>query len=164
MKLWRHVWQSRPSWKEAFFSMLFWSVATVACVLADYFLLRHFLPPATLRIILIFAVGAALAAPLALWCARVFARKNQRSCFAAMFVFLSLSTVSFTAFLFSMDFYFYFAHWHGEPFSKLWLIQFAFTFASAIYQFLVSGLRLYLPFGLIAQVVASIWASRHITR
>jgi hypothetical protein len=122
------------------------------------------LPPNVLRLAIIFGSGATIAAPVALWCARSIGGKNSNAAFAASFVFLGVGTVALTAVIFALDFWQYFVQWHGETFSKLWAIQFVFTFASAVYQFLVSGLRLYLPFGLIALVIASLWASRNITR
>lgn len=160
----RHVWQSRPSFFEASFSAVIWGVAMPVCMLADYFLVRHMLPPSASRTAIMFALGAVVAAPVAVWCARIFSRNNANSAFAAMFVFLAIGTIGLTALIFAFDFWLYFSQWHGPVFSGLWTNQFVFTFASAIYQFLVSGLRLYLPFGLIALVIASMWASRRITR
>lgn len=44
-----------------------------------------------------------------------------------------------------------------EPFGTvIWFFQFAFTSASAVYQFAVLGVRHYLPFGLILLIAASI--------
>ena len=122
------------------------------------------LPPNLTRLVFIFAAGAAIAAPIALWCARIISGKNKNAAFATSFVLLGGGTIVFTALIFAFDFWLYFAQWHGQTFSKLWANQLIFTFASAIYQFLVSGLRLYLPFGLMALAVASLWASARITR
>jgi hypothetical protein len=164
MQLLRHVWKCRPSFIACCFGAAAWSSIVAACVLADYLLWRHMLPPATIRVLVIFAGGAALAAPLSLWLTTLLRHKNWHSIFAAAFVSLSLTTVTITALIFAFDFWWYFSHWHGAVFSRLWTNQFIFTFASAIYQFLVSGLRLYLPFDLIALVLASLWASKRMMR
>ena len=164
MRCLKHFWLSRPSWRDALFVSASWGVTMPLCILADCFLWRHMLPLQALRIAVIFALGAAIAAPLALWGAKIIAHKNTRSAFAAMFFLLSIGTLGLTAVIFALDFWSYFSQWHGTIFSKLWANQFFFTVASAVYQFLVSGVRLYLPFGLIALVVASMWASLRITR
>jgi hypothetical protein len=164
MRLLSHFWHSRPSIGEALSAMLIWAVTIALCILADYVLWRHMLPPNALHLAIIFGSGATLAAPIAVWCGRSIGGKNSNAAFAANFVCLGVGTIALTAVIFAFDFWQYFVQWHGETFSKLWAIQFVFTFASAIYQFLVSGLRLYLPFGLIALVIASLWASQRITR
>jgi hypothetical protein len=164
MGLFRHIWFSRPSPREAAGIAIVWGTAVPVCIIADYLVLRHMLPPGLTRVTTIFALGAFFAAPIALWCARIIARKNANSAFSAMFVLLSVGTIGLTALMFAFDFWLYFSQWHGDLFSGLWINQFVFTFASAIYQFLVSGLRLYLPLGLIALVIASMWASRRISR
>jgi hypothetical protein len=160
----QNIWSARPSMREAASIAIIWSIIVPVCILADYLVLRHMLPPSLFRVTIIFALGAFFAAPIALWCARIFGRKNANSVFAAIFVLLGILTIGVTALLFAFDFWLYFSQWHGEIFSGLWANQFLFTFASAIYQFLVSGLRLYLPFGLLALVIISMWASWRLSR
>ncbi len=164
MKFFGHVWSSRPSIGETLGGMFVWGVATGFCMLADYIIWRHMLPPDPMRLVVIFAIGSGAAAPVALWGVKTLGRNNKHTAFAASFVLLGLGTIVLTALTFAFDFWWYFSQWHGDIFSKLWLNQFFFTFASAIYQFLVSGLRLYLPFGLVALVIASLWASWRIMR
>jgi uncharacterized membrane protein len=164
MRFFRHIRLSRPSWQEAVIAMLGWGAVVPLCIVGDYLLWRHMLPLGLTRLTFIFGLGGALAAPIALWCAKIIARKNANSAFAAMFMILSTSTIGLTAMIFAIDFWSYFSQWHGEVFSRLWVIQFVFTFGSAIYQFMVSGLRLYLPLGLVALILASMWASHRITR
>ena len=159
-----HVWRSRPAIGNILGWMLGWGTVTPLCILADYLLWRHMLPPNSLRLNVIFALGAALAAPLAIWCIRILSSKNANTAFAASFVLLGIGTIGLTALIFALDFWQYFVQWHGQAFSKLWLNQFIYTCASALYQFLVSGLRLYLPFGFLALVAASLWASKRIMR
>jgi len=60
---------------------------------------------------------------------------------------LAAATVFITAGLFALEYRSFYAQWHAEPLSRIWLLQFLFTSASAFYQFAVMALRLYLPLG-----------------
>ncbi len=82
-------------------------------------------------------------------------RKGQR--FAAAFIGLSLATIGITALIFALHFRAYFAEWHDDHLSIRLAFETTFTIAAAIYQFLVLGLRLYLPLAVIALLGAS-WA------
>ena len=164
MRLLQHIWRSRPSLLELFSAAIIWGAVIPFCILADYLLWRHMLPPAVVQVSAIFAIGAFFSAPVSLWLTKICVRPTLIANFALSFFLLGAGTIGLSALVFAFDFWLYFAQWHSEPFSKLWANQLVFTFASAIYQFLVSGLRLYLPFGLIALVMASLWASKRITR
>ncbi len=49
--------------------------------------------------------------------------------------------------------------WSDFP-DPIWIVEFAFTMASAAYVMLVSGLPLLLPHGLAALLLASLWFAR----
>jgi hypothetical protein len=156
-KIFQHIFAARPSAKLSFSFALVWAFTMAASVFLGSVILRNAVMPGFLRIAFITGCGALIAAPFALWLAEIRAPKDHITAFATLFVALSLLTLAATAFLFAFDFWWFFSEWHGVRFTKLWLIQLGFTFASAIYQFLVSGLRLYIPFGVIALVLASFW-------
>lgn len=80
--------------------------------------------------------------------------------FAAVFLALACLTIAATAFLFAMQYRLYYAAWHDGPFTIRWIFQFVFTFLAAVYQFLVLGVRLFLPLGLLALAAASVWHAR----
>ncbi|MDC7262054.1 hypothetical protein K0P03_08460 [Shinella sp. HY16] len=114
-----------------------------------------------LRILAIYFAGGLAAWPIALPVARVLTR--HRPCetrFAAHFALLSLGTIAVTAFFFALDYRLFYAQWHHPPGTRIWLYQFVFTIAGAVYQFLVMGLSLYLPVGLPVVAGASLWLSR----
>ncbi|MGV8936810.1 MAG: hypothetical protein ACOH2J_06775 [Allorhizobium sp.] len=68
---------------------------------------------------------------------------------------LTAGTTLSTASLFALQYRLFYAQWH-EPFAtRIWFFQFAFTSASAIYQFAVLGLRLFFPFGFVCLFAAS---------
>ena len=61
---------------------------------------------------------------------------------------LILGTAGITAFFFFLQYRLYYAQWHDQSFSEMWIVQMLFTGATAVYIFAVSGLRMLLPFGL----------------
>lgn len=113
------------------------------------------------KILLIFFAGGLLAWIVVLPMARLLTRRRSAETrFAAHFALLSLGTIAATAFLFAMDYRLFYAQWH-QPFgTRIWAYQFVFTSAGAVYQFLVMGLRLYLPVGLPVLAGASLWLAR----
>lgn len=68
---------------------------------------------------------------------------------------LGLATIGVTALLFALDYRAFYARWHADAFTRDWILQFLFTGASAVYQFLVLGLRLYLPLGPLLLLLAT---------
>lgn len=107
--------------------------------------------------------GAALAWPLSLAAFRFIAfRRGREAAFAAAFLCLSILTIGLTSVIFAIIYRSFYAQWHDEVFTRLWLIQLVFTTVSALYQFAVQGLRLYLPLGVMFLFATSYWlACRH---
>lgn len=62
--------------------------------------------------------------------------------------------------LFALQYRSYYAEWHASAFTPTWAFEFAFTMLTALYQFVVLGMRLYFPLGFAALVAASIWFAR----
>lgn len=83
-------------------------------------------------------------------------RRPPETRFAAAFLFLGCGTAAFTALLFALQYRQFYSQWHAPFGTVIWFLQFAFTSASAVYQFAVLGIRHYLPFGLIALIAASV--------
>ncbi|MGE6743142.1 hypothetical protein ACQKGC_22995 [Allorhizobium pseudoryzae] len=109
-------------------------------------------------ILAIFAAGGSLSWLLSVLCLAVLRPALQRSRIALVsvaFLGLGLATITVTAGLFALDYRAFYARWHADAFSRDWFLQQAFTTASALYQFLVIGLRLYLPYGPLALVGAT---------
>ena len=77
--------------------------------------------------------------------------------FSLAFILIGSGTVGFTSLLFALQFLAYFTQWHDDHASVRLLFETVFTLLSACYQFLVLGLRLYIPFGLLALTIAA-WA------
>jgi len=121
--------------------------------------LKHWMMPAhTAVVLLLYAAGAVLSFPVAMFLAEAIAgdkRPTQR--FAAAFLSLATTTIGLTAALLAMDYRAYYAHSHEEAFSRIWVLQLTGTALSAFYQFAVIGLRLYFPLGFIGLFAASAW-------
>lgn len=112
-------------------------------------------------LMLLYFAGGLFAWLVAVPLGRFFAfRRSPETRFAAFFLTLTCATILATAFLFAMEYRLFYSQWH-QPFgTRIWLIQFLFTSASATYQFLVLGMRLYLPLGLVFLICASVFLAR----
>ena len=87
-------------------------------------------------------------------------RRPTETRFAAYFLALAIGTLSVTAFLFALDYRDFYARWHAPFGSAVWMFQFAFTSASAGYQFAILGSRLFLPLGLPFLLATSLYLAR----
>ncbi|WP_275782781.1 hypothetical protein [Pararhizobium gei] len=147
---------SFPGKRDIFLGALLWAVLMCMSALAGL-LLRNGAQTANLSaILLLFFAGGFLSWPAALVLGRFCAQgRDIETRFAAYFLCLTVCTIAATALLFALDYRSFYARWHGPVGSRLWLYQFAFTSAGAVYQFLVMGLRLYLPLGFVALVATS---------
>ena len=158
---WQRIKTSIPPVRLALVGGLIWACAiSLSAFVSLWFFIR--LETVHLESILIlYAAGAFLSFPFSLFFATFFgAGRRADTRFAASFLSLSFCTLAMTAFIFSQQFRLFFAQWHGDFGTGLWLNEFVFTSASAVYQFLVSGLRLYLPVGLIELILASLWLAK----
>ncbi|MDK4703573.1 hypothetical protein PH562_15065 [Rhizobium sp. CNPSo 4062] len=110
---------------------------------------------------LIYFFGGALSWLILVPLTQRFARQRPTSArFAAFFLALSVGTAAMTAFLFAMDYRWFYSRWHAPFGSLIWIFQFLFTGASAVYQFAVLGLTLFLPLGLLCLIVVSAYLAR----
>ncbi|MFS8112406.1 hypothetical protein QD460_11860 [Rhizobium jaguaris] len=151
-----------PSSRQLLFGALCWGAAMATSALSALYLRNGLLTSRLSALVMVYALGGALAWPLMLPLARLLAhRRPIEARFAAFFLTLSLGTVAMTAFLFAMDYRWFYARWH-DPFGTLvWAFQFVFTSASAVYQFAILGLGLFLPFGFIFLAAVSLYLARH---
>lgn len=114
-----------------------------------------------LAVIILFALGGTVGGFLAWVFAATVAGARPRSArFAAMCFALILATAGITAFFFFLQYRLYYAQWHDQSFSEMWIVQMIFTGASAVYIFAVSGLRMLLPFGLPVLFLAALVFAR----
>lgn len=113
------------------------------------------------ELMLVFYFGGAFAWPFMLPLGRLLAfRRPLETRFAAFFLTLSVGTMAMTAFLFAMDYRIFYSRWHAPFGSMIWMFQFVFTGASAVYQFAVLGSRLFLPLGLLFLLATSLYLAK----
>jgi hypothetical protein len=124
--------------------------------------LRHRLETFHLEaLLLLYFAGGFVAWPFCLTFGRFLAHRHRiEGRFAAFFLCLSAGTILMTAFLFAMQYRLFYAQWHAPPGTFIWAIQFVVTSASAVYQFSVLGLSLFLPLGLLFLIAASLVLAR----
>ncbi|WP_245408846.1 hypothetical protein [Rhizobium wuzhouense] len=149
-------------------SMQLWSVGALAWGLAmalSFLLSIHVFGRATgshdIGLTAIYAAGGVIGwlVALPLVC---FSGDGRRSAkiFAAWFLLLGLATIGATAGLFALQYRMFYAHWHAPFPSRIWVYQFVFTSASALYQFAVLGLRHFLPTAFLILLVLAILMAR----
>lgn len=148
---------ARPHGGEWIIGAVVWGVAMALCICASLTLNQR-LPEAHLpRLLLVYFVGGMLAwlvsLPLIRFCA---VGRTTETRFAASFLFLTIGTTAATALIFALQYRLFYAQWHAPFGTRIWAFQFVFTSASAVYQFAVLGLRLYLPLGLLFLTGASV--------
>ncbi|WP_168247381.1 MULTISPECIES: hypothetical protein [unclassified Mesorhizobium] len=148
----------RPAGKAVVGAVL-WGLAMAASAFLN---LYHWETPGRIRfVMLLYALGGALAFPVGLTLARLASRgRHWETALAAAFICLLGATLAFTGGLFALQYRSYYAEWHAPAFTLTWAFEFVFTILTALYQFVVLGVRLYFPFGLAALVAASIWFAR----
>ncbi|MDX8436376.1 hypothetical protein RFN25_23420 [Mesorhizobium abyssinicae] len=156
-----HFRAALPSARTAFAGALVWGLTMGASALVNL-LLYDWETSAKIRFVtLIYAAGGALAFPVGLFLARLVSRgRHWEVAFAAAFVALLVATLAFTGGLFALQYRSYYAEWHAPAFTIRWAFELVFTMLTALYQFVVLGIRLYFPLGFIALVAAGIWFAR----
>ena len=105
--------------------------------------------------------GGAIAWPLSEAAIRFLSHLRGRdTAFAASFLSLSVLTATVTALVFAVHFRLFQVGSTGTFLSAFWFEELAFTLAAAVYQFVVMGLRLYLPLAPLAILVAAYLIAR----
>lgn len=80
--------------------------------------------------------------------------------FAAALLVLSSLSLAAPAAIFALQYRLFYAQWHAPFGTRIWILQFVFTSASALYQFAVLGTRLMLPAAPLAIFAASLYLAR----
>lgn len=140
---------------------LVWALAMLASSLAGIWFFEGGISGKKALLGAIFFVAGLVAWPFALFFARLIALGCGAAWrFAASFISLFGMSAGFTALIFSQQYRSYYAQWHHPFLSRMGMNQFVETSASAVYQFLVLGIRLYFPLGIVFFLLASLWLMR----
>jgi hypothetical protein len=149
-----------PDFRTAAVGSVAWALAMGVAALAKLVYMDWYSPERMALISAFFAAGGLLAFMPGIFVGRLLSRGRRDAGLAATFLGLSTATVAFTAFLVALEYRSYYAEWHEAAFTVTWVFQFIFTVASAVYQFLVMGARIYFPVGLLFIMAAAIWNVR----
>lgn len=154
----------RAGWQDTrrhLFLAPVWGLAMSLCALASLFLYGRAGTGHSVSVLTLYFFGGMLAFPISVFLSRALAfGRRAETRFAGTFLCLTLLTIGMTAFLFAMQYRLFFARWHAPFATRIWFYQFAFTSAGAVYQFIVMGVRLYMPIGLPALLGMSLWLTR----
>ncbi|MBY5822475.1 hypothetical protein HFN54_08190 [Rhizobium leguminosarum] len=147
---------ARPPYPDLIAGALLWGMQMLAAAMLGLYLRNGLQTSRLAEIAALYFAGGLFAWPFALPVARFLAYgRPLETRFAAFFVTLTAATILMTAFLFAMEYRMFYSRWHAPFGSIVWAFQFVFTSISAVYQFLVIGLRLFLPLGLVCLVASS---------
>jgi hypothetical protein len=150
-----------PSWRETFIGAPAWGLAMAFSAWYALWLREHDATFHLESILLLYASGGLIAWPLSLFAGRCLAQdRTIETRFAAYLLCLIAGTIGVTALLFALDYRLFYSQWHAATGSRVWFYQALFTSLSAYYQFLVLGVRLYLPLGAVALLLASLGLAR----
>lgn len=149
-----------PGWRVAVGGSLAWALAMGIVAIVELAWSGWYEPSRIAFIALFFAAGGLVAFLPAVCFGRLLSRGRADAGFAATFLALAIATVGLTGFLIGLQYREYYAAWHEPPFTVIWVFQFIFTVGSAVYQFLVLGLRIYVPLGLLLLLAVSFWNVR----
>ncbi len=145
---------------------IFWGLAMAISAFAALFMRLRFDVITPVPTIGLFFCGGAVAAPLACFFAVLLLGRKKGGLtdailrFATFSALLSLGTFAMTALLFALQYRLYYAQWHAHFGTKIWLYQFAYTSASAVYQFAVFGANLYWPLAPVFVLIFGLWFVR----
>lgn len=155
---------ARLNWRDIVYGAIGWGAAMAISAQASLWLSVGALTSHYWTLTAMAFGGAAIAWPFSLAAFRFIAfRRAREAAFAAAFICMTVFTILTTAVIFAIIFRSFYAQWHGDAFTKLWMVQLVFTTASAFYQFAVLGIRLYLPLGVAFLFIASyLLATRHV--
>ena len=109
-------------------------------------------------IALLFAAAGALSFAPAVTCARALSTSRRYEARVALnMLLLAGGTIAAAALLYALQYRFYYAEAHAPAFSIIWVYELVFTALAALYQFAVLGMRLFVPVGFAALLVAAFW-------
>ena len=146
-----------PPYSELFIGAPLWGVQMLISAMVGLYLRNGMETSHVLDLSILYFGGGLLSWPFNLLVGRYFALGHKvEARFAAFFLAMTVGTVLMTAFLFAMDYRIFYSRWHAPFGSFIWMLQFIFTGASAVYQFLVIGLGLFLPLGLVCLLATSL--------
>ena len=153
--------RTAPGSGELFWGAILWGILMSAAAFGALYLQNRAETSRLFAVLVLYLCGGVLAWPFALSFARFSAEGRRADArFAAYFFCLTTFTILATAFLFAMQYRQFYARWHAPFGTRIWVYQFMFTGAASVYQFVVMGVRLFMPFGAVILAVTSLWLAK----
>jgi hypothetical protein len=147
-----------PSLRVALIGSLIWALAMAASAALSVWWGDWQTPASMVKVITLFAAGGLIAFVPAFVAARLVAARRRREVrIAAALIGFSGFTVGFTVLIYYLHYRGYYAQFHHPRLTITWFYHLAYTGATSLYQFAVLGMRMYLPIGLAALLVAAWW-------
>ncbi len=139
----------------------FYAAAVTGAVVLHMVWRAQAVTPRMIAVVILFALGGAIAGFLSWIMAATLAGARQGSArFAAMTGCLIVATAGVTGLLFLFQYRLYYAQWSFGDFSMMRFVYELIASLGALYIFGVSGLRMLLPFGLPVLFVAGLIFAR----
>jgi hypothetical protein len=150
-----------PAPATVLFGSAIWGASMTAAAVAGIYWRDGLLIVRPLAVISLFFYGAAVGFAPGLWLAELLCGRAGRIVrFIVGTIILGLATHTATAVVFALQYRVFYAHWHAPFLTVVWCFQFVFTMASALYQFTVDSMFVYVPLAPLMFGVLGLWFSR----
>ncbi|MGV3552550.1 hypothetical protein [Rhizobium sp.] len=137
---------SAPSPNTVLFGSAAWGVLMMLSTLSSIWLNNGLLTATPLALVALYFYGGSLAFAPGLWLASfLFGRRGTVPRFLGGAAVMLLATHTTTSAIFALQYRIFYAQWHSAFPSLVWLFQFGFTSAAAVYQYSVDSLYHYWP-------------------
>lgn len=153
--------QSVPSPSVVLFGSAIWGILMALGAVFGLYWRDGMMLISRLAVVSLFFYGPAVGFAPGLWLAEFLCgRAGKVVRFIVGTVILTLATHTATATIFALQYRAFYAHWHADFPSITWCFQFAFTSASAVYQFTVDSFYVYFPVAPLLFLALGIWFAR----
>lgn len=148
-------------WQGALAGSVLWAVFVAAsCALSLVWFGGFGIKTQIAAITTLYSLGAFSAFAPAVYLARLFIKKPGYGRIVALMILIASTTMLATAAVLVLEYRIYFSQWHAPFPSEFWIWQQIYTAAGAVAGYVVTGLRYYVPIGIVGLVVMSLWANR----
>jgi len=152
-----------PSLIEVLFGSLFWGAGMAITAYFGLGRVNGRIDGHLTAILVLFLAGGVVAFPIAAMAARlVWAGRGPAARFTGSAVCLSLATICTTAALFALDNARFYIGWTDLLSGSHGLIEIGMTVLVSFGAFVILGVRLFLPFGLVVLAIGSLWLAARI--
>jgi hypothetical protein len=150
-----------PDAKTVLVGGIAWGVLKTLSALVGAFQHSRLIIASPLAVFLLFFVGGGAAFAPALFVGEVVFGKSGRGVrFIGGSFLIFLATHLVTAAIFAIQYQMFYSAWHAPFPDKVWFFQLAFTSASAVYQFTVDAMMIFLPATPVAFAAYGLWFAR----